>query len=247
MTDDERTALVQEHFSVLQAQYPGLCLLQNALGAWIVRGTLHFSASYQALDVLDDEYTIELTLPEGYPREVPTARELLERTKGFHTYNDGTLCLGAPLAVRMAFERNPTLVGFVENCLIPYLYSFSYLNLYGKLPFGELSHGGEGILEFYQELFSIKDAMAVLGLLRILADADYRGHLECPCGSGVKVRNCHGNQLRTIGNRQEPDTFMWDYLFVLECLGKGDVRLPKSCQSKRLPNVVMSFQRNMIR
>ena len=124
----------------------------------------------------------------------------------------------------MAFEHTPTLLGFVENCLIPHLYSCSYKDLHGKLPFGELSHGGAGILEYYQELFGVQEATGVLGLLRILADANYRGHLECPCGSGAKVRNCHGDQLMAIEKHQQADEFMRDYLFIFECLHEDGVK-----------------------
>lgn len=245
MTDEARTALIQEQFRELQAKYPHLCLLENGLGAWIVRGALRFSASYGACDVIEDEYTIELNLPDTYPLGIPTVRDVSARTSGFHTYQDGTLCLGAPLAVRMTYERNPTLLGFVENCLIPFLYSFSYNERHGKLPYGDLRHGEAGILEYYQELFGTEDISGVLGLLRILADANYRGHLECPCGSGRKLRQCHGDQLRAIGGHQSPDEFMHDYFSVLECARETGVKPPISCRSRRFPQVLKSLQRNI--
>ena len=65
----------------------------------------------------------------------------------------------------------------------------------------------EGILEYYKELFSVQDGWQVLGLLKILADDNYKGHTLCPCGSGQKLRNCHGNLLREIKEYQKPADF----------------------------------------
>jgi hypothetical protein len=227
-------SLVQWHFKELQAKYPGLALVQNALGEWSVKGMLKFSATYEEAEIIDDEYEIELTIPQDYPSGIPIALELSGRTKGFHTNHDGTLCLGAPLAVRIAFNKTPTLLGFVENCLIHFLYSYSYKNLYGDLPFGDLPHGSSGIFKYYQDFFEVTDGSAVLGLLRILADADYRGHLECPCGSGVRIRNCHGDQLRYAGSFQKVNDFMMDYLNIFKWLHDKGENIPLSCFSKTL-------------
>jgi uncharacterized protein YchJ len=29
-----------------------------------------------------------------------------------------------------------------------------------------------------------------------IAQKEYRGHNECPCGSGLKIRNCHGKVMK---------------------------------------------------
>ncbi len=72
---------------------------------------------------------------------VPKVQETSNRIPtDFHHYQDDTLCPGAPIAVRQKFKKEPTLVGFVNNCVIPYLYSFSYKSKFGKMPFGELPH-----------------------------------------------------------------------------------------------------------
>ena len=53
--------------------------------------------------------------------------------------------------------RQPSLLRFVERCLIPYLYGFSYFQRHqGKLPFGELAHGAEGIRQDYKDLFGVE-------------------------------------------------------------------------------------------
>lgn len=63
------------------------------------------------------------------------------RKVSVHHNPDGTLCLEAPLTVHEVFRANETLINFVDNLLVPYLYIHSYYLKYGKLPFGEHAHG----------------------------------------------------------------------------------------------------------
>jgi hypothetical protein len=96
-----------------------------------------------------------------------------------------------------------------------YLYSYSYLEKYGKLPFGDLSHGGQGLREFYSELFNTDDVRVILALLKIMADDSYRGHLPCPCGSGEILRKCHGPILIDLMKNQTKDRFLNDSMDIM--------------------------------
>ena len=229
---NELDMLIRSQFCDLQAKYPSLALIQNAFGEWSIKGELKFTAAFGEADTISDTYEIEILIPQNFPATIPEARDLSERTKGFHTYPNGTLCLGAPLAVKITFSKTPTLLGFVNHCIIPFLYSFSYQIEHGELPFGDLSHGDEGRLEFYKEFFDINDQVAVVGLLRILADDDYRGHLECPCGSDSRIRNCHGDKLRYAFSFQKPEDFMLDYLGIVKWIYDNGGKIPLSYFSK---------------
>jgi len=92
-------------------------------------------------------------------------------------------------------------------------------------PWGELSHGGKGIREHYQEVFETDDFRTILRLLKLLADGNYRGHLPCPCGSGTIQRRCHGEKLRELMNAQSPEQFCVDVGNVLDALSKEEVKL----------------------
>lgn len=217
MIDEERNLLIGAHYRELSAKYVDLSISQGNAGTWIISGLLRFSASVPDKEVIDDEYKIKITLLPDYPNTSPTAEETGGRIpEDFHRNKQGgTLCLAAPLDAHIKFAECPTLVGFVENLLIPYLYSFSYIEKYGNMPFGELSHGGEGLLEYYRELFNVSDDSYVMGLLRILSDDDYRGHHDCPCESGKIVRQCHGSQLLYIAKHQTRVEFSRDYLHII--------------------------------
>jgi hypothetical protein len=234
MNEDERSALIQEHFKDLQTKYPELDLRQNCFGGWIVRGPLRASAVYDNKEFVIEDVVIELTLPSIYPDAFPVVKETTGLTKDFHTNDDGTLCLGSPLAVKATFKKNATLVGFVENSVIPFFFSFFYWKECGELPYGELSHGAKGLLEYYQDIFDVSSGDKVVGLLRILADDDYRGHLPCPCGSNAIVRRCHGDTLREIAGLQTSQQFYLDHLFIAIYLREKGKTIQKEHLSKRL-------------
>lgn len=179
---------------------------------------MKFAARYADYEITD-EYSVEIVIPDEYPNAVPKALEIDNRIpKDFHHYLDGSLCLGAPLAVKHTFSKNPTLAGFVVNCFIPYLYSFSYKCRFGKMPFGELSHNGYGILEYYRELFGLENHRPILQLLKIIIDDKYRGHTRCPCGSGKRLRACHGKTLLEIKTLQSKSEFQGDYQYIVRSL-----------------------------
>lgn len=231
---NELDILIRSQFCDLQAKYPGLSLIHNAFGEWLIKGDLKFLADFGAVETISDTYEIEILIPQNFPATIPEARDLSGRTKGFHTYPNGSLCLGAPLAVKITFSNTPTLLGFVDNCIIPFLYSFSYQIEHGELPFGDLSHGNEGKFEYYKDFFEVDNYLAVVGFLRILADDDYRGHLECLCGSGNRLRNCHGDKLRHANSFQTPGEFMSDYCGIVIWLHEKGEKIPLSYFSKNL-------------
>ncbi|TCZ71456.1 hypothetical protein E0485_22660 [Paenibacillus albiflavus] len=200
---------IEIDFNELKVLYQDLRLLREEGDAYIV-GDLPFSATYNGNSPIIDQYKIKILLPKDYPKSPPKLMEFGGRIpKSFHTNPDGTLCLGAPLEVRMKFNGN--LLSYVKELVIPYLYSYSYYEKYGDMPFGELSHGGRGILESYQELFVLTSSECVLDLLEILATGKFRGHLDCPCGSRMKLRKCHGPQLIQLSNYQTKFDFINDY------------------------------------
>lgn len=225
--------LVLHHFAELQAKYPELTLSQNLFGEWVVRGSIRASAVYETTELQIDGVSIEILLPIMYPDTHPVARETTGLTKGFHTYDDGILCLGSPLAVKVKFESYPTILGFMERLVIPFFYAFKYWKENGEVPFGELSHGGKGILEYYLDLFGISATDKVLGLLRILVDDDYRGHLPCPCGSTSIIRRCHGDILRKISRLQTADDFLMDYYSIFRYCHENRFVIPREFLIRR--------------
>ena len=132
----------------------------------------------------------------------------IPRTGEYHVNpTDNTLCLGSPLSLRLKLSKKPTLVGFSENCLVPYLFAVSYkLKNGGPLPFGELAHGEDGLIADYLQLFGLKTkkqlncTFRLLGMKKRLANK-----FLCPCGCGIRLGRCQYNfrlrEFRKVASR----------------------------------------------
>jgi len=212
---DDREDLIKQQFEELVQTFPSLRLCEDRPRHWVIRGKISFSASFQN-DTITDTFSVMIILPDDYPHSPPNVQETGGRIPAdFHQNPDRTLCLGIPIEVRQRFKKEPTLLAFVEKLLIPYLYSYSYFEKYGKLPFGEFAHGGKGIREYYQELFKTDDIYIVLELLKIMANGSYRGHHLCPCNSGKILRKCHGQLILKLLKEYPKEIFFKDFLYIL--------------------------------
>lgn len=191
-------SLLTCQMKALQVRYPGLALVQRRPGYLAVRGEIWFVMEHKAR-AIEDRFNIELRIPEDYPKTPPNAYETGGRLNGYHhLFTDGRLCLGAPVEVCKQFAMQSTLLSFVEELVVPFLFSFSYERQYGEMPFGELAHGGEGLLDYYVDFFRTSKEKTI-SLLIYLAVDDRNRHGSCPCGSGRRLERCHGPRLDTLG------------------------------------------------
>ena len=213
----EHQVLLIQQMREVHREFPELLLQKAEDGRFFVTGCLAFSVETEKGTILEDAYQVKISIPPDYPQSVPTVREVGGRIpKEFHRHpHDGTLCLGAPLAVRMAFHKDRSLLGYIRNQVVPYLFAHSYNEEYEEMPYEQLPHGGEGILLYYREVLGVNNILAVLGLLRVLVDDSYRGHYDCPCGSGRNLRKCHGPALLAVKDYQNQDDFLVDFLMIL--------------------------------
>ncbi len=199
---------IENQFTALKKKYPYLYLL-NEDQCFLIRGTIFIES-----DNVKDSYEIETRLTPKYPSQIPYTKEIGSKILvDFHHYQDGYLCLEIPFTVWEIFRQEETLLNYVDNLLVPYLFSYSCFKNTGKLPFGERRHGTNGILDDYKDRFKTSDDLIIVDLLRILAEDSYRGHHMCPCGSLKKLRHCHGKNLlhmKSVGYN-----FMKDYLMIL--------------------------------
>jgi len=242
---DNRQDVIHKHFTELAEQYPRLVLIEDDCDTWLVRGVLEFSAIYEGVSIRDN-FQIELIILKDYPDIPPIAKETDGRIpKEFHTNPDGSLCLGVPIEVRRKFAKNPSLLGFINEQVIPFLYSYCHFEQHGEMPFGELSHGGKGILEYYRQLFNASSDVIATELLKILAENNGKGHHECPCRSGKRIRDCHGGLLRKIYSYQHKDEFLYDYGNCLIHLKKAGQELPKSLFSRKLMNRLKKYSQGL--
>ena len=130
----------------LLLRYPGLRIVPDGGDDLVLAGSLAFCATGPTQETIEDSYAVELRVPNGLPKQLPTARETDGRIPNtFHKLAGGLLCLGAPTAIRLELTLAPTLLRFVEGFVVPYLYGYSFFVIHGKMPFDELAHGDAGI------------------------------------------------------------------------------------------------------
>jgi len=182
--------------------YPGLRLVPVVDSNVRLAGTLAFAAQAPGHERIEDAYTLEMSIPERFPFDLPLVRETGGRIpRTFHALADGSLCLGSPTRQRLELIDAPTLPAFMERCVIPYLYGFSLQEKHGTLPFGELAHGRAGLRKDFAELFGAGTEAAAEEFVR-LASLKKRAanKYPCPCGSNRRLGRCHHHQVNRFRN-----------------------------------------------
>jgi hypothetical protein len=184
-------------------RYPELRLAPASQGVLRLIGTLRFSGRPRGKESIDDEYEVDLSVPDRPTQNLPIARETRGRIPDTqHKNPDGSLCLGSPTRLRLAIHGAKPLLSFVENCLIPYLYGYSYFERHAAWPFGELKHGEEGIHEDFASLFGIGPDESVEEFVRLAAmKKRLANRARCPCESGRRVGRCHGRRINQLRKR----------------------------------------------
>ena len=230
----EKVGIIQE-FERVKVKYASLRLHPMDDNTWEILGDLHFVGKFHS-ETIEDSYFIRIYIPPAYPKKIPKVWELGGRIpKDFHKFGDESLCLGTPLDVKIKFHKRPTLLGFIENGVIEYLFGYSYKLKNGILPFGERSHGIEGVIEHYKELFSTSHLIDVVNLLEFLVCGNYQVEKQCPCGSKESIEQCHGDILSRLLDYQDFAEYVDDLVRIY--------RMCRTFLKWDLHKYVMSFDR----
>ena len=98
--------------------------------------------------------------------------------------------------MRVHFADEFKLIIWFNDYVIPYYYSYRYFKRFGCFPFDDRVHGFNGILQSYIDFFKTDDVSKIGDIIhKILTTEVYRGHHDCFCGSGKRMRSCHGDQI----------------------------------------------------
>lgn len=177
------------------SDYPGMSTAPCSDAGVCLRGKFRFKAVVSGSDEIEDFYKLEIIVPGKFPKALPKAKETggkIPRDGNFHVNPDGTLCLGSPLRLLKKIHSAPSLNGFADKCLVPYLYAVSYKLMHGgEFVFGELAHGDQGIVDDYSVMLGLKErhqithAIQLLGIKKRIANKK-----SCPCGCGKRLGAC---------------------------------------------------------
>lgn len=164
-----------------------------------IRGTFPVRHGNEELD----RYGVEIELPLEYPDRLPIVRETAGRIpwEADRHNSNGIVCVLLPEDRWWSFPPEKPFLEYLTVPLHNYFLGQSLVEAGGTWPFSEHRHGLDGIIDFYKERFGTEDAKAAVLLLKLVAAGRFRGHWECPCGSGKKLRRCHWRGLVDVTNR----------------------------------------------
>lgn len=184
------------------SKYPRLVAECTQKSEVLLKGFVDFDITHCDTRIIDS-YEIEIIISDFYPIKIPVVKEVGRRilSKFEHIYSDRSLCLATEANIHIELNPNYDLLDFIDKFVIPYFFSYSYFEKYKVVPFGERSHGVDGIIEFYKDCFNVESYRAVLQLLEYTCNKRYRGHDLCPCGSGKRIRNCHKNSVLSLKDK----------------------------------------------
>ena len=179
-------------------------------------------------EVFEDYFSIEIFVPDGFPEDIPTihttdGRIRVNNYKG-HVYKNGQFCLEIDTAIAAYLQDNPSLLSFLTKYLDPYLFGFLFYQKHKRLPFGEHKHGILGLMDFYCELFDTADIKTAYSLLASLFKDNFKGHIQCPCQSGKRYRNCHKDRINDLKSSRLYERYKNDFVTIIAELNKRNTR-----------------------
>ncbi|MGP0566714.1 MULTISPECIES: hypothetical protein [unclassified Nitrospina] len=156
------------------------------------------------LEIVKKRYKIEITFPDYYPETLPILRETggkIPRTMDRHVNPpDGTACICVP-EEWFVQRPDPSFATFLKIPVTQYFLSQQHFEINNQWPFGHRRHRDNGRLDFYRELFETNDLGSIRKYLKYLSQKTIKGHWECPCGSGKRLRNCHKEKVYDLRNK----------------------------------------------
>lgn len=160
----------------------------------VLAGEYHLRAQLAGSQLVDRTYRLKLVCPHDYPEKLPKVideEKYFPRNQEYHTYGDGSFCLGSELRIRSLLRNDYSLSAFFENIIDRFLYAVTHRIEFGSFPYGELVHGEQGLIDDYGELFRLNGKLAVLRALQALGKRKREANkLPCPCGCGLRLGRC---------------------------------------------------------
>lgn len=166
-----------------------------------------------------DHFSIEARFSPDFPNDEPKIFEIggrIPKLADRHVYESSGRCCICVWEEWLVRNRIRTLEGFMRGPANDYFVSQRHFELHNSWPYGERSHGEIGVFEAACELLNIEpnadvalNIRACIGLLVFVqAGKPLKGHNPCPCGNGMKFRDCHRDKLNAIAENLTPDLAM---------------------------------------
>lgn len=231
--------MTETHYDAVEelaAAYPDLRITENPDGSVVAEGDYVLDAEYDGIRLVETFHLI-ISIDSSFPNSIPVVKEMSNKIPANyeHLYSNQSFCLGINGELLMELLEDPSLVSFIDGPVRSYLYTALFHQRYGRYPFEDWAHGAAGIFQFYMELFSVSSPKAAFNLIQFVKIGRYRGHLPCPCGSGVRTRNCHGDQLLEIIKSPKREIIAKDFRCIEKAFEAKLLRDDMLCKTSNNP------------
>ncbi|WP_085907803.1 hypothetical protein [Kiloniella majae] len=157
-------------------------------------GEYHLKAQLVGSQLIDKTFRLRFVCPREYPSKLPTVLDesnYFPRSQEYHTYTNGSFCLGSELKIKSLLHSDQSIAAFFENIVDPFLYAVSHRIEFGNYPFGELAHGEKGLIDDYEDIFGLQGKKAVVLALNALGKRKREANkLPCPCRCKKRLGRC---------------------------------------------------------
>lgn len=179
---------------------------------------------FGAIDLIDvqgallDSYQIKIISSPDYPNRFPYVYETGGRIPiniDWHVFpDDGHCCIKAIPEEKLICKRGLTLPSFIDGEVIPYLYNQKFREENGYF-LRERSHGQQGTIEFFQDVFNTTDLVSLAKNLLFVARGEEPNRVsKCFCGSSHKYRKCHRDTYRLLSQLSAEELIMYVKLIM---------------------------------
>ncbi len=146
---------------------------------------------------LFETYDIDIIFDNDYPKSLPKVYEIsnkISHEEDMH-FNppDWHACLFVSHQRWQVWPEGTSFSKFLEIPVHNFFLGQAHFKAWGFWPKNrERSHGNQGIIEYYQELFNIDDYHLILRFLSEGPKKTIPRRQACPCGKkNRKYKNCH--------------------------------------------------------
>ena len=200
---DRLSDLLKEVVAYIEVEQPELTARVHK-GMIVVEGKLLVGPTGAWFDV----YVVLLVFLPDFPNVEPLVWEVssrVPRTAERHVFpKDGNCCLGV-WEEWLICAPSRAVADFMRDPLQSYFESQTYFEMHGDWPYGQRSHGVQGVVEAFADVLGVAPQIAVIhDYLTVLAREQPKGHHPCPCGSGRRLRHCHLELVRGMAGRVSP-------------------------------------------
>ncbi|GAB2188790.1 hypothetical protein MAH1_03970 [Sessilibacter sp. MAH1] len=176
------------------AAHPRIRILEINDARLVLAGEYHLKAQLLGSQLVERTYRLKLVCPRDYPAKLPTVideEKYFPRNQEYHTYGDGSFCLGSELKIKSLLKDDHSLSAFFSAIVDGFLYAVTHHIEYGNFPYGELEHGEQGLVDDYGEMFGVSGKLAVIRALQALGKRKREANkMSCPCGCGLRLGRC---------------------------------------------------------